>query len=215
MISTVFLIGLSISKAVDPITELEVGPNGSNQVSGSYSGAIGQSNSVGAGNSLGVGNSQTIWGTTNSAFGYGNTAYSGSYSLLSGSTNWVNGSTNTLFGTSNTVNFDSEEGTYPVNNLLLGSYNYVYGSSNSLLAGENNYGGDGIVASALIGRGLISYWSYAAVVGSYNATPSGDLRFVVGSGDSVTRSNALEVYADGTVIIPKAQGDILMGEFGN
>ena len=40
--------------------------------------------------------------------------------------------------------------------------------------------------------------------------------FEIGNGNGpAARSNALTVYKDGTVIIPKRQGDILMGEFGN
>lgn len=65
------------------------------------------------------------------------------------------------------------------------------------------------------------------VVGCWNlggfAGPDGDWQwngqdpvFEIGNGTGpATRSNALTVYKDGTVIIPKRQGDILMGEFGN
>jgi hypothetical protein len=39
--------------------------------------------------------------------------------------------------------------------------------------------------------------------------------FAVGNGvDANNRSNALEVYSDGKILMPR-QGDILMGEFGN
>jgi hypothetical protein len=43
-----------------------------------------------------------------------------------------------------------------------------------------------------------------------------DPLFVVGNGaDANNKNNALAVYKDGTVTMSKAQGDILMGQFGN
>jgi hypothetical protein len=88
-----------------------------------------------------------------------------------------------------------------------------------LIVGGNNSTGSATY-SATIGYGLASSWGYCTLLGHYN---SQTLRlatswplFVVGCGPTPeVRRNAVEVYADGNVIINKAQGDILMGEFGN
>ncbi len=66
--------------------------------------------------------------------------------------------------------------------------------------------------------------SYASVaIGKYNVGGGDpdtwdieDAVFEVGIGTSdVEKRNALTVYKNGDVVIPKRQGDILMGEFGN
>ena len=86
--------------------------------------------------------------------------------------------------------------------------------------------------SVAVGLGATASSYASLVVGQNNllvgttvsptATPSpsawqaADPLFVVGNGaDTNNRSNALTVYKDGTVTMSKAQGDILMGQFGN
>lgn len=92
-------------------------------------------------------------------------------------------------------------------NVITGGHNFAAGAFNHIVA----------FRAAAIGTGLINTVDDSTIVGSYNEEKSG-IRFVVGRGtesDEASRSNALEVYADGDVIIPKRQGDVLMGSFGN
>jgi hypothetical protein len=180
-------MGMLPTLGLAQVSELEVGPTGSNQVlsPNAYSAAIGEHNYLNADNSLVVG----LWNTS--------------------MVNYV--------GDSNS-------------NILTGAYNYMGPQTDSCVAlGFNNfvqgewlYGYDDpqtLYAASVLGFGLINKWSNSTIVGQYNnstisyLTP---LLFAVGNGASSTlRSNALEVYVDGTVKIVKRQGDILMGEFGN
>lgn len=53
------------------------------------------------------------------------------------------------------------------------------------------------------------------IEGSTNLWIATDPLFVVGNGSSAANpNNAFTIYKNGNVIISKAQGDILMGEFG-
>lgn len=86
----------------------------------------------------------------------------------------------------------------------LSSYSLAVGWGNSL----SSY-------SLAVGRYLNSPGSNSLVVGKYNASASGAY-FIVGKGSSNgNRSNALEVYSDGTVVIPKKQGSVSMGIYTN
>ena len=88
-------------------------------------------------------------------------------------------------------------------NLAAGDYSFAAGlwtradAINSFVIGRSNVGGGG------------TQWNLA------------DPIFEIGIGDSPfevwppVRKNALTVYKDGRITIPKRQGDILMGEFGN
>jgi hypothetical protein len=53
--------------------------------------------------------------------------------------------------------------------------------------------------------------------GSWNGTPGAKepLLVVANGADTNNKNNAFAVYKDGTVTMSKAQGDILMGQFGN
>ena len=170
-------------------------PAGSANGAGDGSGAIGNSNTSSIG-SLAVGwANDTNEGSTST--GFGNIV--DSYSLAVGVFNVIN--------TSPDLN--------PRNSAAIGKSNglaaegsLVVGNSNSLTGTAGGY----VTNSALIGTGLDSSASGATVVGVYN-TDQPDVRFVVGNGDANTTSNALEVYDDGRVVVPKAQGDVSMGAY--
>lgn len=77
--------------------------------------------------------------------------------------------------------------------------------------GNNHWAGNTMTA----GSYLITYDENSTVVGQWNIDTGGDEAFVVGNGTgSGDKRNALEVYKNGDVIVPKAQGDIDMGIFG-
>ena len=194
--------------------ELEIGPTGADQVmiiNGASRGgaAIGTDNSVldFYRGSLAVGISNSVYGGYAAAFGYSNT---------------VSASASVAIGENNTFQFDPDFGGGSTS-LIVGKFNTIFASSHgSIVSGVNNWVGGtdpNQEAMATFGRGLINIVSSSTVVGQYNnMTPllAGSVLFVVGNGpDYNNRSNALEVYGDGTVIVRKRQGDILMGEFGN
>lgn len=78
-----------------------------------------------------------------------------------------------------------------------------------------------------IGNGIQSVSFQEVVVGAFNdysafSTPNSaswtatDPIFVIGNGSSSSsRSNALFILKNGDIFIPKPQGDIPMGEYGN
>ena len=152
---------------------------------------------------------------------YNHASSLGSGSLVIGQSNW-NATPNTLIvGNSNISSPLYNEGAC---NAIFGEFNYAL-TLNSLVAGSNNnllshssLTGFGLVRnSALLGSGLLSQNDNCVVVGKNNA---GTVRvegptapvFVVANGVSTSaRSNALEVLANGDIIITKAQGDISMG----
>lgn len=84
--------------------------------------------------------------------------------------------------------------------------------------------------SVAIGQGTTAVSAWSIAVGANNivrtGNPSnwvlGDTIFVIGNGTGVysdppeiRNSDALVVYKNGNITIPKRQGDVLMGEFGN
>ncbi len=100
------------------------------------------------------------------------------------------------------------------------SYGLVVGYANStaldagLAAGKYNVVTNNNFA---LGKGLTANTADPIVVlGRYNASPVNGQVFVVGvgSGGGSNAKNALEVYSDGRVRLPKRQGDIKMGIFG-
>lgn len=225
--------------------------SGNNTVTGSYSGAIGQTSSVPGSSSLSVGYSNTIGGYNNLGVGYGLSISSGAQSLMVGSGLSLDEISSVAIG--NQSSYSGYSGYYYGNcNLYLGNYNdgqnnfctAVFGSFHdvsssefSMIAGYAHtvagLSGGMIVGKThvatgqqfLIGTGLIAQVTGApsVVVGQYNKaqqTPQAGQPaqvFVVGAGTSSSpslRKNAIEVYADGKVILPQAQGDISMGEFG-
>lgn len=192
---------------------LNVSPDGSNNIYtyGSWYGgaAIGRFNYIWSvqGKSLAVGNSNTIQSDGTGVFGSGNDVMTGN-SLVVGQSNnlfvsWEEGGGDTL--------------------LAAGEYIFVDNTVRaSIVAGQNNSVGSGeyplfIEATATFGRGLYNRWNHATVVGHYNDTSWSSVLFAVGNGGpgANERSDALVVLANGDIVIPKPQGDIAMGEFGN
>lgn len=210
-------------------TQLEIGPTGSDQVSGTDSGAMGLSNIVakdfsfaaGIGNIVaGNGSGSTAIGSTN-RIGYGWPG-GGDNSLAVGYANSIQGYESFTVGSGNYLVGSDYEWVGSSNCLLAGTYNTSAGIS-SFIAGENNYiTGDSdnghTYATAAIGKGLISSWSKSLIIGQYNdiSIPQlSGLLFAIGNGpDAEHRSNAYEIYASGKINMAR-QGDILMGEFGN
>jgi len=210
-------------------TQLEIGPAGSNQVSDSYSqisGAIGSNNNVDGDGSLAIGMYNHVW-MKSLAVGYFNAGY-GSYGLSAGDWNTNDGDSCMLVGSFNYATMDYEAG-QSSQCLLAGRYNtsgadvsasFVLGTNNVVAGDWNSSIEDynAVDSSSTMGHGLVNKWSYSTVLGTYNASNvpyTAGLLFAIGNGtDATHRSNALEVYADGKIKMPR-QGDVLMGEFGN
>jgi hypothetical protein len=197
--------------------ELELGATGSNQVQvppGQIGAAVGTGNVVTGGNSMAIGENADMASCGDSlVVGIGNSTYNTSHSFAAGYHNSLGGSGMVMFGAYNASYYYDDFGA-GVDGMLVGQYNYNSGSTASLAAGVNNYLASGI-ANIALGQGLLNGWSNCTVVGQYNEYFEGAaLVFVVGNGtNSGNRSNALEVYRDGTIKMPP-QGDISMGEFG-
>ncbi|OJV03149.1 MAG: hypothetical protein BGO12_09735 [Verrucomicrobia bacterium 61-8] len=112
-----------------------------------------------------------------------------------------------------------------------GHYSFAANSGYSL--GEHSFavmGGAYGQNCVAIGKNSISESMYCVTVGSYSAEGNYSLDawvptdpiFIVSNGSgkgadplNVRQSDALRVLKNGNVIIPKRQGDVLMGEFGN
>lgn len=230
-------------------TELEIGPSGSNQVTGAKSGAIGLNNQVAGNQSFAVGGANLLNGEGGMAVGTSNYSHSSSIdSFVLGNANEIRpdstfasafGAANLvraycgfafgeaniaesycggIIGSFNVMKLDAAEQYLPESSLMIGNSNFAEGLMVcSLVCGMNNVA-DAVWYSTTLGEGLVNKWNRSTVLGGYNdssmAANSG-LLFAIGNGvDATHRSNALEVYSDGKIKMPR-QGDILMGEFGN
>ncbi len=138
-----------------------------------------------------------------SVFGYGNTATSGGADFISGAFNEINAG----------VSISQSTSVFGESNLAQGAYGcFLAGMSNDLRES---------FSSVALGSGLIvsAFSDSRIALGRYNLGNETGSILVVGNGNwdgqTATRRNALVVYENGDVVIPKAQGDILMGEFGN
>lgn len=211
-------------------TELEIGPTSSNQVTADYSGAIGQGNEVQSSNSAAIGHNNKVRNTESLAVGHTNelgsitvTDYGGWAGIAVGYFNDNFGDTSAVVGSYNLLIGTDGDNLGAIDSMIVGSYSSSRGIA-SLVVGEysvlDNLLEEGPRAAALIGEGLIGKWDTSVVIGKYNNSNievDSGLLFAIGNGTgSATnqRSNALEVYDDGTVIIAEPQGDIPMGEFG-
>ena len=114
--------------------------------------------------------------------------------------------------------------------LYIDNYGSIGGSNNTgsgwanLAVGWNHLFSNSSSYSAAIGTGLKVNSNASLVVGKNNALSSSPAHFIVGNGASPSApSNALEVWADGTVKIPgtanigkvPARGGISMGDYTN
>ena len=165
---------------------------------------------------------KTVNTISNGSAAIGYNSHSNSWSLTVGSHNKAldnsfSSGTNEVrnfggaIGHSNNVNYDAT-GQYPRHSFAAGLSNTVLGNSSFASGSYGDINADNATA---LGKGITIAHHKAVVVGEYNEDKA-DVRFAVGNGDdSSNRSNALEVYKNGDVIINKAQGDIGMGGFGN
>lgn len=110
--------------------------------------------------------------------------------------------------------------------MTMGSSTIAYGD-NSVASGQDTYAGG--ASSFAIGVNTVADAYATTVVGRWNVGggdgedwEAEDPLFEVGNGTGdendppeIQRRNAFTVYKNGNVIIPKRQGDILMGEFGS
>lgn len=157
------------------------------------------------------------WNYTQVLIGSWNSTRNSGYSIVLGYDNHVDAMDSSLLvGWFNTL----DEGLdFSWCSVVAGMYHYVTNAHNMLVSGESNVV-DSAVDGAAIGFGLINTEENHIVVGKYNqpAVASSPPVFTVANGtgtDPAQKSNALVVYHNGDVIIKKAQGDILMGQFGN
>lgn len=181
------------------------------------------------GQSIGVGNS--IQSNYNFVLGQQNTVSGGGiYTATLGKWNICQASNSLIAGFYNTGKQNVYlGGTQMSSSAIFGSYNsslgegsLIVGYNNQILARVETIEGDIAEISpslALIGSGLISRDNSCLIVGTNNIvspqnnTPTAPL-FIVANGTSASaRSNALEVLANGDIIITKPQGDISMGAY--
>jgi hypothetical protein len=186
-----------------------------NSVTGYNSGAFGIGNGVTGGNSVTIGGVNSVWGWYSLAVGWDN-QLSNWRSLIVGLSNDSESMDGAIIGANNYIDDDDNKAN---SSLIVGQYNLNVAAGCSLIVGWN-IATEESFASATIGAGLTNTWDYSLVLGRYNAdanTVGGRQPLVlIGNGSSsASRSNAMEVYDNGDVTIPKRQGDILMGEFGN
>lgn len=187
---------------------------------GKYSTSLGQSNhcyqrcstAVGLANVVGDENGAANVNCTSFAAGQENKIYGNASAVLSGYNNTLDVTTkftSILAGSSNTsTNATSSAITAgSSNNMLLAQNSVVSGYNNNLTATSNVLvaGTNNTVRStngAVIGNGLITNAVQgvgSTIVGQYN-NPNVYAKFVVGGGSSDSeRSNALEVFLDGTI----------------
>ena len=94
----------------------------------------------------------------------------------------------------------------------------------TLTVGWGNFAGAS--SSVAIGGSVVTHSINSLVVGTFNTAaadqviPNGDTVFILGNGTGVPtdppevkKSNVLEIYKDGTIIINKHQGDISPGVY--
>jgi hypothetical protein len=174
------------------------------------------SNSIAFGG--GTASGQQSFSSGGTASGYlstalGNSTASNQYALAVGGYSSASGNTAVAMGYGATAS---------------GNYSFSFGG---MALGDNStaFGGGTAtgVSSVVFGAGSGSYAqaAYSVVMGRNNVMEGDpatwvttDPLFVVGNGTGTSpslRSNAFVVYKNGDIKIPKAQGDIIMGEFGN
>lgn len=187
---------------------------------------IGNGNNANAWNGIAVGeyNYLPAGGNNSGAVGGGNHMGAVS-SFAAGYGNGVTGYYNIALGQSNSI---AAGAGFSANSLVAGYYNTATGVNGVMMGGGLNVATG--TFSATFGYALANTFNHATVVGKHNLStgfaPANPPLFVVGNGpgdlnnnnnstDPGERKNALVVLANGDVLIPKAQGDISMGEFGN
>jgi hypothetical protein len=224
--------------AQTPVTGTSMRVGTGNVGANSRAAALGESNNVtgwGNVNSFATGSSNSLHNSYSSfAFGSSNNGGYQSYQLsFFGHSNYVaEAQSSSSFGQFNSY-YGLESYFMATTVLLAGSHNRsFYTVASSFVAGRNNElsalhdwdwdpyyptAYDTLRNASVFGEGNITLWSNSTVIGRWNDITiprySG-LLFAIGNGVSnEDRSNVLEVYADGTVRMPR-QGDVLMGIYG-
>ena len=241
LLATFFLLSASAPSQTIPPNVISLGQgntisSGFGSSSGYFSGAGGMI--VGLNNAL-HGRNSGLFGTNNSTYSdgsivAGSSNWLGSYgqgvaAIGSGNRSDGHSSASLMVGVQNYLEGDYEFGSSYAS-LLGGSYNSSYGSS-CMIFGSNNqipyyekfefeYEPLGFPAySILLGTGLICRSDNLTIIGQNNTRTermTGDKKpiFIIANGQSASaRSNALEVLANGDIIITKPQGDISMGAY--
>jgi len=221
VLATLLLAGLCCEKAGAQTTvvgnRLDI-HGSSNSLTTQPVGAVGDSNTLSGGYSMTIGYHNTISGLAAFAVGQDNVIY-GYRSGAVGQGNTVSPTSAMAIGTMNTINNDgNDNGHY---SLVVGNLNINTAATSSITVGTGNVVTIAATNSSTLGNGLTNGWGQCLLVGQYNTSAikitTGPLPlFVVGCGTGTAApQNAIEVYTSGDVVIPKAQGDILMGAFGN
>jgi hypothetical protein len=170
-----------------------------------------------------------------------NTAPSGFYwpvyghcALYLGSFNQGAADRSLLVGSYNSTTYEETLDGYPVESLVIGSFNWLSGDRCAIVGRNNSIARIylGLPGSEewrkpqntlVVGTGLLGRNDNSLIVGRFNQAvtdpfmpPAGPQPLlVVGNGSAEARSNALVVLDNGDIIIPKAQGDISMGIYGD
>lgn len=205
-----------LGKTEDIEDGLRLGYAATTNTASTYALSLGHYNTNPAYWSIALGSGNNMGGS-NAGFG----------SIAAGSSNTLIGYYKWAFGSSNTVSGANSMAIGFTNNLS-GGRSLGYGSNVQAASTATNAlaGGEQTIAYGKNSVALGYYTtapSYGSVVlGQYNQSAGGqntgswvnsDQLFVIGNGSSGSPSNALEVKKDGTLIIPKRQGDISMGSF--
>ena len=202
-----------------------------NLASGFFSVALGETNDATARGATASGANNLASGTNSTAFGAANTA-SGYASLAIGAETLASGFYSAAFGSGSVA---SGAGAMAMGDSTLASGDTSFAAGGSTVSSGWASTATGFLTlssgdlSAAFGFSTEAS-SYASfVIGRYNAGGGSpdewdgeDTLFEVGNGTGdpgdppeVKNRNAFTVYKNGNVVIPKRQGDILMGEFGN
>jgi len=157
------------------------------------------------------GNGATATGYRSAAIGGNGTAAGGSSVAL------ANGTTNGNFSLAS-GNLSIANGT---NSVALSGGNVGANGTAALAAGSGSFANS--TGAIALGNGTTSQAWSSVTVGHYNSNITGnntvwvstDPVFIVGTGNSTTRANGIVIYNSGNITMPKRQGDIIMGAFGN
>jgi hypothetical protein len=163
--------------------------NGSN-VTGDYSTAMGRGGQVTGSSSIAMGYFNNASGNNSVAMGDHTTA-SGLISTAMGNVTTASGDNSTAIGRNTTASGD--------NSTAVGYSTEASGDYSTAMGTGTTASGD---YSTAMGAGTTADENYSTAMGIYNNnTITGEL-LTVGNGDAITRSNALEVYANGDVVVP-------------
>jgi len=193
------------------------------QASGAYSVAMGDSSSATTTNDIALGYHNNVF--SGAAIGSQSSAYYGGYSFGASAYSYSNGvALGYTASASNTSAALGSNVTASYNSTAIGYYNNASNYSTAL----GNYTTAPGKYSTSMGFSTTAQAYASTVIGQFNLAQGSttawvdtDPLFVIGNGPpppvgtTPVYSNAFVVKKNGDIVIPKRQGDILMGEFGN